>query len=69
MKDKLSFEQAMDRVEEIIGELSSGDATLEQSLELYSESAKLMSYCNSTLENAKLTIKEVFPEQSVEGDK
>lgn len=66
MKDNLTFEEAVKRLEEIIQKLGTGDIPLESSLELYAESAELMAFCQKTLESAKLTVEEVFPETKAE---
>lgn len=63
MKKKLTFEQAMDRLDEIVSILDKGDTTLEKSLALYSESAELLAFCNKTLEDASLTVEKVFPRE------
>ncbi len=50
---KLSFEQAMARLEEIAGKLEGGEATLDESLKLFEEGAKLMGKCNAMLDAAE----------------
>ena len=42
---KLTFEQAMGRLEEIVAQLEAGDHSLEDALSLYEEGAKLMKQC------------------------
>lgn len=58
----LTFEQAMARLDEIVTSLDSGALSLDASLALFSEGAQLIAYCNKTLEGAKLTLEELFPE-------
>ncbi|MGI5998660.1 MAG: exodeoxyribonuclease VII small subunit [Lutispora sp.] len=53
MNNELSFEKAIKRLEEIVSILESGDLSLEQALEAYSEGVKLSSYCNTKLEEAE----------------
>ena len=60
-RKKLSFEQAMERLEEIVIILERGEAPLEESLSLFEEGAKLMKQCSDLLDKAeqkvtKLTI-------------
>ena len=50
---KLSFEEAMGRLEEIVTTMERGEAPLEQSLELFSEGAKLVKQCSSMLDKAE----------------
>ena len=66
MDEKMTFEQAVQRLDEIIKQLDSGQAELEQSLALYSESATLLAFCTKTLEEAELTIKKAFPDEKEE---
>ena len=50
---KLTFEQAMARLEEIVRALEQGDAPLDQALSLYEEGAKLMKQCVTMLDKAE----------------
>lgn len=50
---KQSFEQAMGRLEEIVGQLERGDCDLDQSLKLFEEGAKLASQCEELLDKAE----------------
>lgn len=50
---KLSFEQAMTRLEEIVNALEQGDALLEQSLALFEEGSKLLRQCTGMLDKAE----------------
>ena len=43
---KLTFEQAMDRLEEISDILSTGDIAIDESLKLYAEGTKLIKMCS-----------------------
>ena len=53
---KLTFEQAMARLEEIVSILETGEQPLEQSLALYEEGAKLMKTCTTLLDKAEQTV-------------
>ena len=50
---KLTFEQAMSRLEEIVAQLETGEHPLDQSLSLYEEGAKLMKQCSAMLDKAE----------------
>jgi exodeoxyribonuclease VII small subunit len=56
---KLSFEDAMSKLEEIIRDLESGSVKLENAIELYSEGIKLQDHCQDKLRTAKLKIEKV----------
>ncbi len=52
----LTYEQAIIRLEEIIDLLQEGSLSLDKSLELYEEGAKLSKLCHDMLKNAKQKI-------------
>ena len=52
-KNKMTFESAMERLEQIAQLLERGDAPIEESLSLYEEGAKLLKYCSGILEKAE----------------
>ncbi|MBO5917280.1 MAG: exodeoxyribonuclease VII small subunit [Oscillospiraceae bacterium] len=52
-KKTLDFEQAMTRLEEIVGLLERGEAPLEQSLALFEEGTVLMRQCSAVLDEAE----------------
>ncbi len=56
---KLSFEDGMRRLEEIINSLESGKVELENAVELYNEGMKLQEYCEEKLNNAKLKVEKI----------
>ena len=56
---KITFEEAIKRIEEIVYKLENDNCTLDQSLELFEEATKLCSFCNERLETAELKIKSL----------
>lgn len=58
-KERLSFEQALSRLQETVEELEKEDVSLERSVELYEEGMKLSKTCTELLENARLRIDKV----------
>ena len=56
---KLSFEDGMKRLEEIINDLESGNVELERTIELYTEGIKLQEHCENKLNNAKLRVEKI----------
>lgn len=64
MKRNTTFEQAMKRLDEIAMMLDNGDIALEQSLQLFSEGAELVAFCNKKLKDAELVVEKLFPEET-----
>lgn len=56
-KKKMTFEEAMARLEEILRLLERGDEGLDASLKLYEEGISLIRSCSSLLENAEQSVK------------
>ena len=57
-KMKKSFEEQMEQLEKIVGELEKGELSLEDSVTRFEEGIKISKECNKTLEEAekKITI-------------
>ena len=53
VKKKLSFEQSMARLEEIVSLMEKGDAPLEQSMALFEEGSRLLRECTGQLDAAE----------------
>ncbi len=47
------FEESIKELEEIVGKLESGDATLDESLKLFEAGVKLSKSCQKMLDNAE----------------
>lgn len=56
-KNENSFEDALDRLEEIVDLLESGENPLEKSLELFEEGVSLVKLCNKKLESVENAVK------------
>ena len=56
-KGKLTFEQSMARLEEIVGLLERGDAPLEQAMTLFEEGAAILRTCTAQLDAAEQKVK------------
>ncbi|RKX20824.1 MAG: exodeoxyribonuclease VII small subunit [Candidatus Zixiibacteriota bacterium] len=68
------FETALERLEEITGQLESGESKLEESLALYSEGVEIAAFCSKALAEAekKVTVlkernKQLFEESFENG--
>ncbi len=59
---KLSFEQAMERLEEIVSALEKGDAPLEKALSLFEEGTALMKQCSTALDKAEQKVAKLYPD-------
>lgn len=51
--ETLSFEEAMARLEQVVGQLERGDVPLEKAIELYQLGAKLKARCEGRLKAAE----------------
>ncbi|MEE1066649.1 MAG: exodeoxyribonuclease VII small subunit [Acutalibacteraceae bacterium] len=59
MAEKLTYEKAIVRLEEIVEKLDDGSLSLDESIKLFEESTKLAMFCNDCLEKAKLKVSEL----------
>jgi exodeoxyribonuclease VII small subunit len=57
--ENMSFEAALEELEETVAQLELGDLTLEESLKLFERGQKLAEYCNQMLENASLRVEQL----------
>ena len=55
----LSFEDALQRLEQIVQKLESGQAPLEESIKLYEEGARLKAHCEERLKAAQLRVEKI----------
>lgn len=55
----IKYENAIQKLEEIVIRLEKGDLPLEETIKLYDEATKLSGYCTALLDNAKLKIEEL----------
>ncbi len=62
MSKKLSYEQAMTRLEEIMSLMESGNTSLEDSMKLFEEGTQLSALCNQYLKEAEQKITELTKE-------
>jgi exodeoxyribonuclease VII small subunit len=53
------FEEAFERLEAIVAKLESGEAALEESLDLYTEGMTLVKFCNQKLSVAREKIEKL----------
>lgn len=60
MEQKLSFEQALQRLEQVVRELESGDLKLDDALALFQEGVLLARQCSGQLDQAEARIEKLL---------
>lgn len=55
----LSFEEAMAALEQVVSQLESGNAPLEQSIDLYTRGTHLKAHCEAKLKDAQAKIEKI----------
>ena len=56
---KLSFEQALEQLEDIVRQLEGGEGALEQALEAYERGALLKRHCEAKLVQAQARVEKI----------
>lgn len=59
MKQPKSFEEGMQRLNDLLTQMQDETTPLADAVKQYAEAASLIQYCNKTLETAKLKIEEI----------
>lgn len=62
----MKFEEAMHELEETVKKLESGDATLEESMELFEKGVTLSRTCQKLLGEAQLKVTKLIAENETE---
>ena len=60
MAKKMTFEAAMERLEQIVRAMERGDVQLDESLKLFQEGTELVRSCSKMLEQAQMQVKMVL---------
>lgn len=55
-----TFEESMQRLEQIVRAMERGDVALEESLKLFQEGTELVRSCNKLLDEAQLQVKKIM---------
>ena len=58
-KNEISFEASLERLENLVNKMESGNATLEQSLVWFEEGMDLIKLCQVQLNNAEQKVQEL----------
>ncbi|GHF26630.1 exodeoxyribonuclease 7 small subunit [Kordiimonas sediminis] len=56
---EMSFEEAMAALEQVVSRLESGNAALEDSIDLYTYGTELKAYCETKLRDAQAKIEKI----------
>ncbi len=59
-KSELSFEEALERLNEIVAQLESESVSLDRSLELFAEGKRLVEFCQARLTDAEEKVKTLL---------
>ena len=59
-ENKMTFEQSMQRLEQIVRAMERGDVPLEESLKLFREGTDLVRSCGKLLDEAELQVKKIM---------
>jgi exodeoxyribonuclease VII small subunit len=62
--EELSYEQALQELEELVSVLETGEKDLESTLQYFERGQALASLCISLLDNAELKVKEVLKDET-----
>lgn len=60
---KLSFEEALEKLEKIVQDLESGDLSLEDSVKSFEKGIELSKLCKKKLENAEERVKKIVEKE------
>lgn len=60
--EKLTFEEAMEKMDEVVRQLEQGDLSLEKSMELYQEGMHLSKHCGVKLNDVETKIQTLLKE-------
>jgi len=65
---KLSFEEALEKLEKIVQDLESGDLSLEESVKSFENGIELSKLCKKKLESAEQRVKKIVEKEGGDFD-
>ncbi|KUO58897.1 MAG: exodeoxyribonuclease VII [Gracilibacter sp. BRH_c7a] len=65
-KNPISFEQGIEKLEQIISDLDKNDVPLDQALQLFNEGIVLVKHCNCLLDSAEEKVKVLLEDANGE---
>ena len=63
--EKLTFEEAMKELEEIVHSLDKGDVSLDEAIAAYDRGSQLKDYCQNKLQEAKMKVETIQTSNNV----
>ncbi len=63
---KLSFQEAMKRLDEIVNQLNSNDLELEEAMDLFVEGSKLSAQCEKQLKDFETKMNDILVKENKE---
>lgn len=61
-KKDISFEEAMEKLEEVVGKLEQGDVPLEEAISMFQEGMTLSKFCHDKLKNVEKSMDRILRE-------
>lgn len=62
-EEELTFEEAMEQLEQIVKQLENGDAPLEQAIQLFQQGIQLSKLCHDKLEQVEQQVQLLLEEE------
>jgi len=62
MEEELSFEESLEKLEEIVNKLETGDVPLDDAIDEFNKAMQLAKVCNEKLSNAEEAIAKIVKE-------
>lgn len=63
-EDNISFEEALEKLETIVGKLEEGDVPIEKAINYYQDGMNLSKLCNDKLNNVQDKMTKIMNEQN-----
>ena len=64
--DKLTFEEAMKELEELVDSLDKGDVSLDEAIAAYDRGSQLKDYCQKKLHEAKMKVETIQSSDNID---
>lgn len=64
--ENMSFEEALQELEQIVAKLETGEVALEESIEIYRRGSKLRAHCEAKLKSAQARIQQLTADGKID---
>ncbi|PYZ98573.1 exodeoxyribonuclease VII small subunit [Alteribacter lacisalsi] len=61
-KDQVTFEEAMEQLEDVVGKLEEGDVPLEEAIQMFQQGMDLSKYCHEKLKKVESQMDQILNE-------